>query len=79
MALLVLSAGRGLLARVAAPDRHAEVHTGDAIVDTPVSLVAGGPTLMAANYALHRSPDAAVTRLASATRAPAAGAGELRR
>ena len=31
------------------------------------------------NQSLHRSPDAPVTRLASATRAPAAGAGELRR
>ena len=31
------------------------------------------------NQSLHRSPDAPVTRLADATRAPAAGAGELRR
>lgn len=31
------------------------------------------------NQSLHRSPDASVTQLASATRAPAAGAGELGR
>jgi hypothetical protein len=34
---------------------------------------------MSANQSLHRSPNAPVTRLASATRAPAAGAGELSR
>ena len=34
---------------------------------------------MLPNQSLHRSPDASVTRLAYATRAPAAGAGELRR
>jgi len=34
---------------------------------------------MAANHALHRSPDASVTALACATAAPAAGAGELGR
>ena len=31
------------------------------------------------NQSLHRSPDASVTRLARASRAPAAGAGELNR
>jgi hypothetical protein len=34
---------------------------------------------MMPNNALHRAPDASVTRLARATRAPLAGAGELTR
>jgi len=34
---------------------------------------------MPSNKSLHRPPDASVTRLALATRAPAAGAGALRR
>lgn len=39
-----------------------------------MSSIGGEP----ADKSLHRTPDASVTRLAYATRAPAAGAGELR-
>ncbi len=45
---------------------------------TPILLTVSS-CATASNQSLHRSPGASVTRLARATRAPAAGAGELRR